>query len=81
MARPLGSTFEAARPILKQYRVAACNWGFVDGKSQTRFPWNTPEGAPEPDPWFHDILRPDGSPFDPAEVDLLRRLGGVDSSA
>jgi hypothetical protein len=24
--------------------------------------------------WQHDLLRRDGSPFDPAEIDLIRNL-------
>lgn len=74
MARPQGSTFADALPILKNAGIAAYNWGFVSGKSQTIFPWGSPEGAPEPAVWFHDILRGDGSPFDPEEINLLLAL-------
>src|SRR5579884_2830857 len=35
MARPLGSTFSAILPIAKKDDVAAINWGFVEGKTQT----------------------------------------------
>ena len=41
MARPLGSTFAAILPILKQERVGAYNWGFVSGKTQTIYPWDS----------------------------------------
>jgi hypothetical protein len=27
---------------------------------------------PAPAPWFHDVLRPDGTPFDPEEAAFLR---------
>lgn len=30
--------------------------------------------APEPDEWFHDIFRPDGTPYDPSETKLIKKL-------
>ncbi len=74
MARTRGSLLTTCLPVLKEAGVAAYNWGLVAGKSQTMFPWGSPEGAPEPDPWFHDLLRPDGEPYDPMEVEVLRQL-------
>jgi hypothetical protein len=41
MARPLGSTFAAILPILKQERVGGYNWGFVSSKTQTIDPWDS----------------------------------------
>lgn len=77
MARTINSTFHGSLPIFKREKVGAYNWGFVAGKSNTIYPWGTPEGAPEPKPWFHDIYRVDGTPFDTAEVELFRSLTGV----
>ena len=76
MARPRGSTFEAVLPVLKQEKVGAYNWGFVSGKSQTIYPWDSWEKqyAAEPPVWFHDIFRPDGQPYDKKETDLIRTL-------
>jgi len=74
MARTIGSNFQECLPVLKEKRVGAYNWGFVAGKSQTFNPWRNPEGSPEPELWFHDILRPDGTPFDPEEVKIIRKL-------
>ena len=70
MARPLGSTFQTILPILKEAHVGAYNWGFVNGKSQTIYPWDSWEKhyTAEPPVWFHDIFRKDGTPFDPQEV-------------
>ena len=76
MARTHGSTFRGVLPVLKKYNVAAINWGFVSGKTNTIFAWDTPEHAPTPKVWFHDIYRADGTPFDPGEVDLIRKLTG-----
>jgi hypothetical protein len=78
MARPRGSTFETVLPVLQQEKVAAYNWGFVSGKSQTIYPWDSWDKpyTTEPQVWFHDIFRPDGAPYDSKETDLIRRLTG-----
>ena len=76
MARPLRSTFMSILPLLKAEHVGAYNWGFVNGKSQTIYPWDSWEKTytAEPDVWFHDIFRADGVPYDPREVALIKAL-------
>jgi hypothetical protein len=77
MARPMGSTFDTILPIAKQERVGAINWGFVAGKTQTYFPWDSwerPYVLSQPGVWFHEVLRGDGTPYRQAEVDLIREL-------
>ena len=76
--RPSGCKFQAVMPYMKEKRIGAINWGFVAGKIQTQYPWSSwrKTFTAEPAIWFHDILRPDGKPFDPAETDLIRRLTG-----
>jgi hypothetical protein len=78
MARPRGSTFEAILPYLKEQKVAAYNWGFVAGKSNTIYPWDSWEKPypSEPKVWFHDIFRTDGTPYDPKEVAFIRKITG-----
>jgi hypothetical protein len=78
MARPQGSTFAAILPYFKEQKIAAYNWGFVDGKSQTIYPWDSwkKDYTAEPPVWFHDIFRRDGSPYIKEEVDLIKRLTG-----
>ena len=79
MARPKGCRFDPILGLFKSERVAAYNWGFVAGKSNTTYPWDSWEKpyAAEPAVWFHDIFRPDGSPFDAAEVRYIRELTAV----
>lgn len=74
MARPRESTFENELPILHEYNVGGYNWGFVNGKTQTIYPWDSwdKEYTSEPDPWFHDILRADGTPYESSETDLIK---------
>jgi len=79
MARPRGSTFQKILPIFARRHVGAINWGFVSGKTQTIYPWDSwnDEYTSEPKVWFHDIFRVDGSPFDSTETRVIRRLTGV----
>ncbi len=77
MARGVGSTFESILPVAAKYGVAAYNWGFVQGKTQTDLPWDSwqkPYVDREPSVWFHEIFRKDGRPYKQEEVDLIRRL-------
>ncbi len=75
MARPRGSTVQAILPVARRDGVAAFAWGLVAGKTQTILPWDTWQHAATvaPTVWFHDLLRPDGRPYDEAEAATLRR--------
>jgi hypothetical protein len=77
MARGDGSLFDTILPIAQKYRVAAINWGFVKGKSQTNLPWDSwtrPYVLTGPAVWHHDIFYPDGKPYRQHEIDLIRAL-------
>ncbi len=76
MARPNGSTFESSLPIARKYSVAMFNWGFVSGKSQTIFPWDswTKTYNSEPLLWFHDIFRADGKPYKKEEIEFISNI-------
>lgn len=79
MARGNGSTFDTILPIAKRYHVAAINWGFVAGKTQTYFPWDSwqkPYVTTQPTIWFHEVFRQDDTPYRQREVDLIRELTG-----
>jgi hypothetical protein len=82
MARLRNSTFFNIMPLLKKENIVAINWGLVSGKTNTKYAWDTPmpDGA-EPKIWFHDIFRPDGSPYSQAEIDLIKSLTGVISTS
>ncbi|MEI7699126.1 MAG: cellulase family glycosylhydrolase [Planctomycetia bacterium] len=79
MARPNSSVFEPHLGIMKSHKCAAYCWGFINGKSQTIYPWDswTKSYSGPPPVWFHDILEPDGKPFRQTEVDYIRRVTGV----
>jgi hypothetical protein len=79
MARTEGSTFEPILGYFRQESVGAYNWGFVSGKTQTIYPWDSGQKKykDEPPLWFHDILRKDGKPYDPRETEYIRRITQV----
>lgn len=79
MSRGSGSTFDPIMGYLKENNVAAYNWGLVDGKTQTAYPWATWERqfTAKPDLWFHEIFWADGRPYDVKETDYIKSLTGM----
>lgn len=76
MARPNQSTFEPHLEIMKKSKVGSYMWGFVNGKSQTIYPWDSwqKKYSSEPEVWFHDVLRQDGSAYKKDEVQYIQRI-------
>jgi len=90
MAREFGTTFQFSLPIFLKYKVGCYNWGLVAGKSQTHFGWETilnlhdlkekgefieeGDNIPEPEIWFHDIFRKNGTAFIDEEVDFIKNI-------
>jgi hypothetical protein len=80
MARGAGSTFDTILPIGKRRNIGMINWGFVNGKTQTDMPWDSwqrPYTLKPPTLWFHDIFRPDGTPYRARETAIIRRLSAA----
>jgi hypothetical protein len=75
MARRNNSLFSNIMPLLKQNNIGAINWGLVAGKSNTKYAWDEPiiDGS-DPELWFHEILRKDGTPYKQEEVDLIKEM-------
>ena len=77
MARRNNSLFGNIMPLLKKENVGAINWGLVAGKSNTKYAWDEPiPNGGEPKLWFHEIFRPDGTPYKQEEVDIIKHLTG-----
>lgn len=80
MARGNGSKFQTHLPIAKKYNVGMVNWGFVAGKTQTYLPWDSWQkpytNGREPEIWFHEILKSDGTPIDPEEISAIKKATG-----
>ena len=85
-----GNTFEVCLPLFKEAKIANWCWGFVDGKSGTKWDWGTKSSTvgsavpiPKNDPskashdpklWFHDVLHPDGTPYIQTEVNFIKSV-------
>ncbi|WP_256009347.1 cellulase family glycosylhydrolase [Desertivirga xinjiangensis] len=76
MARGNKSTFQSSLPIAQKYRVGAYNWGLVDGKTQTKMPWDSWDKKYTGDPvlWFHEIFHRDGRPYQVEETRLIKEI-------
>ena len=72
MARPLNSRFENHLALFNDAGVGCFNWGLVGGKTQTFLHWELEQRCE----WFHDILRPWGSPYSATEAAIIRCLTG-----
>ncbi|MES2005418.1 MAG: 1,4-beta-xylanase [Bacteroidota bacterium] len=75
MARIRNSRFSNILPLLKKENVGAINWGFVNGKTNTIYAWDTPlKDGSQPVEWFHDIFWQNGTPYRQDEVDFIKKL-------
>jgi len=84
MARSAGSTFDGILPIAKKHNVGAINWGLVSGKTQTIYPWESwdhPYVLNQPQVWFHDVFKADGTPYRESEAQLIRQITGRGTGA
>lgn len=76
LARPGNDLFNVGT-LLKEENIGAVFFGLVNGKCNFQFHWQfKPEDLPEPKFWFHDIFRQDGTPYDPKEIELIKKLTG-----
>lgn len=76
LARSEKNTFQNILPLFKEKNVAAINWGFVSGKTNTAFPWSSwdEEFDSLPRVWHHDIYLPDKTPFDQEEITFFKKM-------
>jgi hypothetical protein len=71
LARPSGG-FNRMLPLFAKHRVGWYHWGLVAGRTQTFYSYQSRRGDPMPEVWLHDTLRPNGTPYDHEEMDLLQ---------
>lgn len=72
VARTFGNELEAFLPCFSQEGIGFYVWGLCAGPAQYHIPWEWPIGSPEPKRWFQCMLYPDGTPFDPREIELIK---------
>lgn len=51
------STVPNAMPVFTSENVGAIHWGYINGRTQTNFPWGSKAGMPSPKIWQHDLYR------------------------
>ncbi|MBR7184803.1 MAG: 1,4-beta-xylanase [Clostridia bacterium] len=66
------NSFADHLPYFADRKISCWHWGFVVGRTQTNLWWGKRD--PNPPVWQHDVLYPDGTPYRPEEMELLRRL-------
>lgn len=80
MARTRGSDYFSILPLFKEHKVGSFSYGLVNGKQQCQYPWNQivdDEPVPfteEPAVWFHDLFRPDLTPYSEDEVRFIKDM-------
>jgi hypothetical protein len=72
LARSLGSRADTHLPYFRRERIGCFHWGLVNGRTQTHLPWPGFGRDDPPGLWFHDLLHPDGTPYDPKEIEVFR---------
>ena len=82
--RCLGNDVAEIFPLFYALQIGCWCWGFVAGKYQTYEPWESlwkqvEAGRRDIDvsKWQHDLLRPSGRPYDPKEIDIIRRFSAL----
>lgn len=75
------NTVQEIYPFLMYDKIGSYCWGFVGGMTYTTEPWNDfwKKYKENPDidfdftKWQHDLIRRDYHPYDPREIELIRR--------
>jgi hypothetical protein len=69
MARTTNSTFDPILGYLYSEGVWAVNWGFVAGRMQTQYPWDSWQDVYDSVPalWHHDVMYPNGTAYNEKE--------------
>jgi hypothetical protein len=81
VARTMGNELKAFLPYYSRAHIGFYIWGLCAGSAQYHIPWHWPSGSPEPRRWFQCLLYPDGTPFDPEEIELIRSFHFSDPKA
>ncbi|HVI43639.1 MAG TPA: hypothetical protein VM802_02165 [Chitinophaga sp.] len=77
MSRENDNTVFTMLPIAREYKVGMINWGFVDGKEQTKYSWTSWNKKDTSDPaiWHHVLFRKDHTPYKAAETEFIKSAG------
>ena len=82
LGRCTGNDVFTCFPLFYLEKIGCYNWGFVAGKYQTYEPWentwvnyyNGNNTDVDFTKWFHDLYRPNHRPYDPKEIELIKKF-------
>ncbi|MDV3777994.1 1,4-beta-xylanase [Elizabethkingia anophelis] len=76
MARGMNNTVINIMPLGKKYNIGLINWGFIDGKEQTKYPWDSWKKKYTNDPplWHHVLFHSDYLPYKSEEIRFIKSL-------
>jgi len=74
IARNRGGTFGRSLSAFSKYNIHFYAWGMYASDANHFVPWTLSSYEPH-EPWFHDLLHPDGTPYDWKELELIRNFG------
>ena len=75
MMRNTGCTIQDVLGVYKETGVGCMLWGLVNGRTQTHVP-NAKINLDYKGPWVTDIFRPDHTPYDAREIELIKKATG-----
>ena len=75
MMRNTGCTIQDVLGVYKETGVGCMLWGLVNGRTQTHVP-NAKVNLDYKGPWVTDIFRPDHTPYDAREIELIKKATG-----
>lgn len=73
VARSRGGTFGRTLSLFSKYHVHWYSWGLYAGDTNWNVAWER-SAFDSFEPWFHDVLHPDGMPYDRRDLDLIRNF-------
>lgn len=73
LARSRGDTFGRILPAFARHQIHWYNWGLFACDANWTLSWERSAFDPH-EPWFHEVLHPDGTPYDWRDLDLIRQF-------
>lgn len=73
IARNRGGTWPRSLSAFSKYNIHFYSWGMYVCDANWHVPWVLSSYEPY-EPWFHDLLHPDGTPYDWQELEWIRNF-------
>lgn len=73
VARTRGGTFARSLTAFAKYHIHFYSWGLYVSDTNWHVAWDLSAFEPY-EPWFHDILHPDGTPYEYRDLDWIRNF-------